>query len=308
MTVPVHLAAAHLYSHTAPGSRHQLAVVVTSFQGDTFYPMQVLSTDEMVVLQVEVVREGVGSVGGEEEQEVGVSEATLVTLEEVRVGHTAVFHVEVTLPPGASIVGLEVACPDTSTALPTTPYMEERGEEVALQHPPEHAEGVWGGVRVVYEALATSHISVEERVVRVVAGVVATAAGLGTCHLHVNSQSVLLTFTAAAESTGLAMGMEVGTSGGPVHAGGSVALEVEVEVPPGADQAIAITMSATSQVNPLHPPHPSPANLLHCSLLLEGVQGGGGGGERRPPLPHQPHHHLQHVHHQLLPVVSSLLI
>ena len=251
MTVAVRVVAApHLHSHNPPASRHQLAVVVTASQGNSFYPMQVLSTDQMVVLQVEVVRDGVGSVGGEEEQEVGVSEATLVSLEEVGVGDSAAFHVEVILPLGGSTVGLEVACPNTSAALPTIPRMEEGGEGVAFLHPPLHAEGVWGGVKVVYRALTTSQASVEERVVRVVVGVVATAAGPATCLLHVNSQAVPLTFTAGAGAAGRAVRMEVEASGGPVHAGASVALEVEVEVPPGADQALAVTLSATSQVRP----------------------------------------------------------
>ena len=55
------------YSHTSPSTVHKLGAVVTSMQESSFYPLDVLSQDDMVALEVEVKRSGEYSPSGEED-------------------------------------------------------------------------------------------------------------------------------------------------------------------------------------------------------------------------------------------------
>ena len=55
------------YSHTSPNTVHKLGAVVTSMQESSFYPLDVLSEDDMVALEAEVKRSGEYSPSSEEE-------------------------------------------------------------------------------------------------------------------------------------------------------------------------------------------------------------------------------------------------
>ena len=55
------------YSHTSPNTVHKLGAVVTSMQESSFYPLDVLSEDDMVALEVEVKRSGKHNADGAEE-------------------------------------------------------------------------------------------------------------------------------------------------------------------------------------------------------------------------------------------------
>ena len=62
------------YSHKSPNTVHKLGAVVTSMQESSFYPLDVLSQDDMVALEVEVKRSGKHNAhGGEEPIPKGVS-------------------------------------------------------------------------------------------------------------------------------------------------------------------------------------------------------------------------------------------
>jgi hypothetical protein len=59
VVVPIYMGKADdLYSNSAPSPVHRLAVVVTAFQDDDFYPLAILSTNEMVMFEAEVKRSG----------------------------------------------------------------------------------------------------------------------------------------------------------------------------------------------------------------------------------------------------------
>ena len=55
------------YSHKSPNTVHKLGAVVTSMQESSFYPLDVLSQDDMVALEAEVKRSGEYSPSGEED-------------------------------------------------------------------------------------------------------------------------------------------------------------------------------------------------------------------------------------------------
>ena len=55
------------YSHTSPNTVHKLGAVVISMQESSFYPLDVLSEDDMVALEAEVKRSGEYSPSSEEE-------------------------------------------------------------------------------------------------------------------------------------------------------------------------------------------------------------------------------------------------
>ena len=74
MRVPVKMVENKAYSHTSPNTVHKLGAVVTSMQESSFYPLDVLSEDDMVALEVEVKRSGKHNAdGGEEPIPKGVS-------------------------------------------------------------------------------------------------------------------------------------------------------------------------------------------------------------------------------------------
>ena len=63
------------YANSAPNTVHKLGVVVTSIQDSTFYPMDILSLNDMVALEAEVKRSGeYQSNGAQEPVPKGVSD------------------------------------------------------------------------------------------------------------------------------------------------------------------------------------------------------------------------------------------
>ena len=67
MRVPVKMVENKAYSHTSPNTVHKLGAVVISMQESSFYPLDVLSEDDMVALEAEVKRSGEYSPSSEEE-------------------------------------------------------------------------------------------------------------------------------------------------------------------------------------------------------------------------------------------------
>ena len=55
------------YSHKSPNTVHKLGAVVTSMQESSFYPLDVLSEDDIVALEIEVKRSGKHNADGEGE-------------------------------------------------------------------------------------------------------------------------------------------------------------------------------------------------------------------------------------------------
>ena len=75
MNVPVKMVENKAYAHTSPNTVHKLGVVVTSIQDSTFYPMDILSLNDMVALEAEVKRSGKYNSGeGQDPEPKGVSE------------------------------------------------------------------------------------------------------------------------------------------------------------------------------------------------------------------------------------------
>ena len=75
MNVPVKLVDIDAYSNSAPNTVHKLGVVVTSIQDSTFYPMDILSLNDMVALEAEVKRSGKYNSGdGQDPEPKGVSQ------------------------------------------------------------------------------------------------------------------------------------------------------------------------------------------------------------------------------------------
>ena len=74
VNVPVKLVENDAYANSAPNTVHKLGVVVTSIQDSTFYPMDILSLNDMVALEAEVKRSGKYSSGdGQDPEPKGVS-------------------------------------------------------------------------------------------------------------------------------------------------------------------------------------------------------------------------------------------
>ena len=69
------MVANNAYSNSDPNTVHKLGVVVTSVQDSTFYPMDILSFNDMVALEAEVKRSGKYNSGETQNPEpTGVSE------------------------------------------------------------------------------------------------------------------------------------------------------------------------------------------------------------------------------------------
>ena len=75
VNVPMKMVDNNAYANSAPNTVHKLGVVVTSIQDSTFYPIDILSLNDMVALEAEVERSGEYNSGdGQGPEPKGVSE------------------------------------------------------------------------------------------------------------------------------------------------------------------------------------------------------------------------------------------
>jgi hypothetical protein len=72
-----------IYSNSPPNTEHRFSVIVTSFQDDDFYPMDIISYNEMVSFEGTVIRSGMKSqVSGDK-----TAVAKQVDLLDIKLGH-----------------------------------------------------------------------------------------------------------------------------------------------------------------------------------------------------------------------------
>ena len=76
VNVPVKMVSNNAYAHSgSPKTVHKMGVVVTSFQDSPYYPIDILSLNDMVVIEADVKRSGKYTAGdGQDAEPKGVSE------------------------------------------------------------------------------------------------------------------------------------------------------------------------------------------------------------------------------------------